>query len=55
MGLAEAKKILADSDKHSRRLVEQAQEIVEKFTQKEKTNEVSRRQDKNGIWWNCHG
>ena len=30
MGLAEAKKILADSEKHSRRLVEQAQEIVEK-------------------------
>ena len=34
MGLVEAKKILADSEKHSRRLVEQAQEVVEKFTQK---------------------
>ena len=34
MGLAEAKKILADSEKHSRRLVEQAQEVVEKFAQK---------------------
>ena len=34
MGLAEAKKILANSEKHSRRLVEQAQEVVEKFAQK---------------------
>ena len=34
MGLAEAKKILADSEKHSRRLVEQAKEVVERFAQK---------------------